>query len=189
MEAYVYCWTDWSNQKLYVGWHKGSLDDGYVCSSKIMLEEYYKRPKDFTKQIIATGSAENMSAFETILLQTVNAKENSTFYNMHNGNGLYFLKGHTEKSKKKISLAKTGVARPDLVKRNKSENNPAKLGLCSRDMQGEKNPMYGKKHSEDTKLKISHAKKGKNTHPKSEETKRKMTAARKMYWMKKKGEI
>lgn len=40
MNAFVYCWTDYGNKKLYVGVHKGTQDDKYVCSSKVMLQEY-----------------------------------------------------------------------------------------------------------------------------------------------------
>lgn len=31
MEAFVYVWTDKITNKLYVGVHKGTLDDGYIC--------------------------------------------------------------------------------------------------------------------------------------------------------------
>lgn len=37
-ESFVYCWTDHKRSKLYIGYHKGSPDDGYVCSSKRMLK-------------------------------------------------------------------------------------------------------------------------------------------------------
>ena len=41
--TFVYCWTDWATNKLYLGSHKGGVDDGYVCSSKHMLYEYKQR--------------------------------------------------------------------------------------------------------------------------------------------------
>ena len=43
-EAFVYCWTDNLTNILYVGSHKGTEDDGYVCSSKYMMKEYKSRP-------------------------------------------------------------------------------------------------------------------------------------------------
>jgi hypothetical protein len=52
--AYVYCWTDVKTKRLYIGKHKGSLDDGYICSSKYFLSEYKKRPEEFIRTIIAT---------------------------------------------------------------------------------------------------------------------------------------
>lgn len=53
IEAFVYCWTDKATNKLYIGSQKGSTDDGYICSSKYMLKEFYERPDDFSRQIIA----------------------------------------------------------------------------------------------------------------------------------------
>lgn len=49
---------------------------------------------------------------------------------------------------------------------------------------GDKNPMYGKPKSEETRRKMSEAQKGV---PKSEESRRKMSEARKAYYAKKKG--
>ena len=69
MESFVYCWTDHKTQKLYVGSHKGNLDDGYVCSSKYMLQEYKVRPHDFTRQIIAVGNAYTIRKFESFILK------------------------------------------------------------------------------------------------------------------------
>ena len=80
-------------------------------------------------------------------------------------------KKHTKKTKDKIKLVKS--------------LNP---------LRGEKNGMFGKHHSEESKKKMSEARKGaipwnKGKHPKrkphSEETKRKMSEARKAYWERK----
>ena len=73
-EAFVYCWTDWAKDKLYIGVHVGSPDDGYVCSSKPMKEERLARPGDFTRTIVASGTKEDMYSFERTLLKTVDAK-------------------------------------------------------------------------------------------------------------------
>ena len=114
MEAFVYCWTDHKLEKLYIGWHKGQPNDGYICSSKIMLQEYNNRPNDFTRQIIATGSPEDMSNFETTLLKNFNVVKDQSFYNMHNGNGFYHLKKHTEETKEKLKKPKTLEHRKNL---------------------------------------------------------------------------
>lgn len=182
MEAFVYSLSDVSNGKIYVGWHKGSIDDGYICSSKIVKEEYNKRSKDFIRTIIAMGTAEDMVKLETKILQSFDAKNDEKCYNMHNGNGLYRLGAHNNETKRKISKSKIGIKRPDLSERNKTELNPAKMGLCGRDTSKEKNPMYGKTHNENSKIKMSENRRGKGTQRKSEETKRKMAEARKKYW-------
>lgn len=188
-EAFVYCWTDMKTSKLYVGWHKGSVDDGYVCSSKPMLEEYYMRPNDFKRQIIASGLSNDMIALESAILKTEKVSTNEQYYNMHNGNGLYRLGAHTEDTKRKISESLRGTKRPDLSRRNKTKLNPAKLGLCSRSMKNELNPMFNKTHTEESRIKMSQNRKGKGTQPKSEDTKRKMAEARRAYWAKRKGQL
>ena len=90
IEAFVYCWTDHKTGKLYVGSHKGTPDDGYVCSSKYMMEEYKKRPNDFTRQIIAEGTLEDIRKLEAVILKSVNARVNEQFYNKHDNDGFYF---------------------------------------------------------------------------------------------------
>ena len=87
MEAFVYCWTNTETDKLYIGYHKGSPDDGYVCSSKRMLEDYKKDPSVFSREIIATGTHADMLVFETALLKSVDARNDPQFYNLQNGDG------------------------------------------------------------------------------------------------------
>lgn len=189
IEAFLYCWTDVVSNKLYVGWHKGQTDDGYVCSSKLMLREYSKRPKDFSRQILAVGTSRDMVALESAILNAENAKTNVKYYNMHNGNGLYFFKGHSEESKIKISQSKIGKRRPDVSLRNLT-NNPTKdptiAKKCGRNMQGSNNPSYGKKHSVESIELMSMNRKGKGCQPRSVETKRKMSESKLKYWAAKK---
>lgn len=165
MNAFVYCWTDKSNDMLYVGSHKGSIDDGYVCSSKYMLEEYQKRPSDFSRQIIAQGDYSDIRNLETILLSNLNAAASCDFYNKHNGSSKFMT---TPESIQKT--ASTKRLRGDYLPEN--------------------NPMYGKKHSEEVKKTHSIRMSGKNN-PNwqksfSEDTKKKMSDSRKAYWVKKK---
>lgn len=108
MEAFVYCWTDNLTNKIYIGSHKGSDVDGYICSSKLMLQEYHKRPQDFSRQIIAHGTWDDMFNFEGIILRAIDAKNDPNIYNMHNGSGDFRNKFVTEEAKKKISESKKG---------------------------------------------------------------------------------
>ncbi len=130
-DSFVYCWTDKATNKLYIGSHKGTIDDGYICSSKLMLQEYKTRSQDFSRQIIAEGQHEDIRKLEEKLLDSLNVKHDPLFYNQHNGNGKFYLKGQSNISRKKISLAKMG----------------------------NKNPMFGKKVSAETKIKCSAASK------------------------------
>lgn len=101
MEAFVYCWTDHTTGKLYIGCHKGSFNDGYICSSKKVKEQYNQRPNDFSRTIIAVGVYADMLKLETAILTSVGARKNVAFYNMHNGDGKFYNKGFTEETKKK----------------------------------------------------------------------------------------
>jgi hypothetical protein len=147
LEAFVYCWTDHKTNKLYVGSHKGSSNDGYICSSKLMKEQYNKRPQDFTRQIIAEGEYKIIRNLESKILQSVNAKINEDFYNQSNGTQDWYLKYHTEQSKEKM---RQNNSRPWLGK-NRSEETKRKM---SQSMKGKKHkPHYGRIVSEQSKEK------------------------------------
>jgi len=107
--GFVYCWTDHSNNMLYVGSHKGSTDDGYICSSKYMMREYNKRPNDFSRQIISEGAIGDVRNLETTLLQKLNVRYSDEFYNKHQNDGLFFdgwkPGEHSEAHRKNMSIA------------------------------------------------------------------------------------
>lgn len=161
MEAFVYCWTDKVTNKLYVGSHKGSANDGYICSSKYMLEEYNKRPSDFTRQIIAEGNLKDIRILEAKILQAVNARLNEHFYNMHDNDGFYFdgwKKGEfSEEHRKKMSEAA-----------KKRKRSPEHIAALHAGRKASKNSLEhtnaliasrkGTKHSEETRQKMREAK-------------------------------
>ena len=73
-EAFVYMWYDSVNGKYYIGYHKGTPDDGYTHSSYIMPRfKADNVPPGFRRRIIASGSVEDMSNLEVRLL--TNRKE------------------------------------------------------------------------------------------------------------------
>lgn len=194
MEAFVYCWTDHKTNMLYIGSHKGSIDDGYICSSKYMMEEYVKRPSDFTRQIIAEGTVSDIRRLETKILQTVNAKLDEKYYNKHQNDGLFFdgwKKGTmSEEHRKNMSeAAKKRKRTPEHIKklhegRRNSKNSSEHNAKISKANSGINNPMYGKSihkgkmRSLETIEKIRKAKSG---IPCSEETKMKLRE----FWRKK----
>ncbi len=190
MEAFVYCWTNTETNQLYIGSHKGNPDDGYVCSSKVMLEDYMRDRIVFSRQIIATGSFEDMRAFEETLLDSFDVKHDSQFYNQHNGNGNFYLKRQTVEARRKIAESKKGKPRPDLAERNRT----VRQGFASPDfirpvLTGDKNGMYGRNHTDESKKKMSLNSKGKGKGvSKSPEHKEKIRQAALRRWAKKNGD-
>jgi hypothetical protein len=149
MDSFVYCWTDTKTNKIYVGSHKGSDTDGYVSSSKYMMNEYRKRPYDFTRQIIAHGLHRDMLKLESKILQSANAAKSDEFYNKHNNNGTYSAYGpKSDKTKEKMRNAKLGTHRS--IETNLKH---------SKSISGELNHFYGKTHSDEVKALLSKIKK------------------------------
>jgi len=157
MQAFVYCWTDHQTNKLYIGVHKGTPDDGYVCSSRLMFEEYKDRPKDFTRQIIASGTWEDMYKFESKLLAALNAAADDGFYNKFNG----FGQPLTEDAKKKIGQKslERWMNLPDEVKKNWSIKSHQQLKGVAKS-ESHKSAMRGKRpHVNQSGSKNNNAKK------------------------------
>lgn len=122
-DSFVYCWTDHLTGKLYVGVHKGQEDDGYVCSSALMLEEYEKRPDDFSREIVARGTWSDCTALERSILCSANAAYSDDFYNMSNGGGV----DYTPEVRAKMSEAQKGKVVPEDTRRKMSEAHKGKV--------------------------------------------------------------
>ena len=147
--------------------------------------DYMKNRSAFSRQIVATGTFEDMRAFEQTLLETVDARRDPQFYNQHNGTGEFYLKRHTEHSRRKISESKVGKPNPSASISNKLYNRGG--GVKKGQFAGEKNPMHGKNHSEASIIVMSENRKGKGRQPKSPETREKMRLAALKRWEKKRG--
>ncbi len=123
MEAFVYIWNDNVTGKMYIGSHKGTKDDGYICSSKYMLEEYQTRPQHFSRVVVAEGSWQNMRNIEAKLLQKVNAAQNEMFYNKHNCDGKFYNDGSHNIGRKRPDLSLFNT----LTKKGKKDSSETKL--------------------------------------------------------------
>ena len=184
MEAFVYTWTNTDTNQLYIGSHKGTPDDGYICSSKVMLEDFMRDRSVFTRQIVATGSHEDMRKFEATLLDAFDVKRDPQFYNQHNGNGNFYLKRQTAEARRKIGESKIGKKRPDVALVNKQ----GPRGFSGRPMSGDLNPMHGKTHTKEAREKISSKQKGVKRGPQSPEHKEKLRQAALRRWEKQRGD-
>lgn len=105
-EAFLYQWYDKLTGKKYIGVHKGAPSDGYICSSKKMLEQYSARPGDFERELILVGTVDEMISAESKMLTSVDAAKNPLYYNMHNGDGKFYNKGHGEETRRKLKISR-----------------------------------------------------------------------------------
>jgi len=133
--GFVYCWTNILNEKKYIGSHYGNINDSYIGSGVYFKRAYLKNPKDFKRDILYVGK--NYQEIEKYLLIENNAQFNTV-------GGWKHI--NIEKRGLAISKAKKGKY-PDHLKYDKS---------------GINNPMYSKKHSVETKNKMSYARIGKS---------------------------
>ena len=111
--GFVYIWYDSKKKRYYVGSHWGTIDDGYICSSKWMKRSYKNRPKDFKRRIIKKieTSRKDMLTEEQRYLSMI--KDNELRYRYYNliKNADHHWHGDTQKLKTvgaKVSAAKKG---------------------------------------------------------------------------------
>ncbi len=88
MEKYgfVYIWYDRKHKRWYIGCHWGTIDDGYVCSSRWMRNAYRRRPHDFRRRILSLGNMTRLQTFveEHRWLSMIEDDElGNRYYNLH----------------------------------------------------------------------------------------------------------
>jgi len=84
-EAFVYRWRNTQTKQWYVGYHKGTPDDGYICSSIIARPLIASNPTEWSRKILRFGSKQEMIGLERRILKGLNAKNNSFSLNRSNG--------------------------------------------------------------------------------------------------------
>ena len=202
MVGYIYLIIDLTNWKKYVGqhhYHLEKLDSNYHGSGTIISKIYKKRPHTLKEVYLKTCySQTELDEWEQYYIEFYNTLSPNG-YNLQEGGrggvpsedarrkmskahkGLcagekhpMFGKHHSEETKKKIGKSHKGKPSHNKGK-PMSEKTKKKLSESKKGLQaGEKNPMFGKHHSDETKLKISKVHKGKHI---SEEQKKKLSSA------------
>jgi hypothetical protein len=89
-QAFVYKWIHKPTGMWYIGSRtaKGChINDGYICSSKIVKPMIEKNPEEWERYILHTGTPKDMRKMETLLLIEANAKKNMMSFNRNNGDG------------------------------------------------------------------------------------------------------
>jgi len=102
--GFVYRWANTSNDKWYIGSHKGKTTDSYIGSGKAFLASYKKNPSFFVREILYVG--QDFRELEGFILEELNAAEDRSSYNMKNSSiggdtSMHF----TEESRRKMSEA------------------------------------------------------------------------------------
>ncbi len=182
-QYYIYLTTNLINGKKYIGKHYGELDDDYLGSGnliKLAINKYGK--KNFKKEILFISSSEQEnSQKEKEFIKAFNAVKDKNFYNIHEGgDGGNTTAGWTKEQKQlhsqKMSKKYTGSNNPRYgvhlteETKNKIKNNRNTDYMKTKEyrekmsiaVSGERNGMYGKKHTEYSKQLMSQNSKGKN---------------------------
>jgi len=85
--GFVYLWRDSKNKMFYIGSHKGTVDDGYICSNKHMYRAYRKRPHTFRRKILSfCNTKDELLIKEQYFLNLIKDSElyykNKKYYNI-----------------------------------------------------------------------------------------------------------
>lgn len=151
--GFVYKWTDSSTGMMYIGVHKGTPDDGYVCSQPKMLKEYKDRPEDFSREILFESiEYDECRKKEIELLKNVDAKANTCYYNMSNGthHSFYQVGPRSRESIEKGRLKLLGHKKTeDWV--NKINRNPEKIAKTAAKHRGTKRSPEARQKMADAK--------------------------------------
>jgi group I intron endonuclease len=159
--SFVYKWTHLPTGKWYIGCRtaKGCHPkDGYITSSKLVKNLIKTTPEEWQREILHTGTPEEILNLEVALLEEFDAKNNLLSYNQHNGDGKF---------------TRTGVKVP-LETRLKQSESIKKV----HPNRGKPSPNKGKIASEETRKKQSEAKLGKKRKPFTEQTREKIRQAK-----------
>jgi len=143
MEKYgfIYIWYDRKNKRFYVGRHWGTVDDGYICSSKTMREAHRRRPNDFKRRIVSeTNNKEELIREEQRWLNMINPTEvGIRYYNKTLKSTTPSTAGynHSVETRQKISESNKGKVRSDNFKQklrdaaNKQFSDPKQRKILS----------------------------------------------------------
>jgi group I intron endonuclease len=139
---YVYMITNKINGMKYIGKHTGYLDDGYLGSGeniKAAVKKYGK--ENFKKEILAIAPTEELAyQEEEKIIAQYDAVARNDFYNISPGG---------EYKHKKIGVRDRAYTQTEEYRK--------KMSIAT---SGEKNGMYGKRHTEEAKRKMSENSKG-----------------------------
>lgn len=183
--AYIYQWTHLPTSKWYIGVRTKKdchPNDGYICSSKIVKPLIESSPAEWQREILHTGTPEEMIALETTILTELDAKNNKNSYNLQNGDGKFTTAGMIMPKEwvDKISKGNLGKVRSEEARENyrRANSKKAQDPEYLKKLRKPKPAGHGAKVSaalkgisktDEHKRAMSEARKGKKTGPCSDE--------------------
>jgi predicted transcriptional regulator len=86
INSFVYCWTNHTLQKIYIGFHKGTEDDKYVCSSRSeqFWSDFNNTEYKWSRQIIAKGTMKDCQVLESAILDSIDITSEYVYNNKNN---------------------------------------------------------------------------------------------------------
>lgn len=86
MDSFVYRWTNITLNKIYIGWHKGNKDDGYVCSSSSeqFWNDFNNSEYHWEREILFNGTMQECQLLESRLLDSIDITSESVYNNRNN---------------------------------------------------------------------------------------------------------
>lgn len=152
--GFIYVWRDSKRNMYYVGCHWGREDDGYVCSSTRMRNAYNRRRGDFKRRVVQRVYISRNDLLEQEhkwLLQIADEQLGCKFYNVSKKHfGHWSCRDDAEVLSKKMG---------------RYERTPEIRQKLAEIQKGKPSPTKGKKLSDETRLKMSLARKGKKFGP------------------------
>jgi hypothetical protein len=104
-EAFVYRWRHQGGM-WYIGYHKGTPDDGYICSSNTVKPLIQESPEEWTRKILRYGTRQEMVKLEHKILKHLNATHNTKSLNRSMGLPTMSIRAGRPGSKQKMSWNK-----------------------------------------------------------------------------------
>lgn len=174
--GFIYLWRDKKKNMFYLGSHMGTVNDGYTGSSEWFKNAISKRPADFKRRILETYdniTRNDLILRETIWLSLIDKHELGTkYYNFKRVGAGGNIVGDLSEEKQKQHKARSIAARQRGIENWRKEN-PDEVSRIARERRakvknpsggrnfGETNGFYGKKHTKETRQRISDNRRGK----------------------------
>ena len=178
-EGFIYIWFDRKHKRYYVGCHWGTVDDGYICSSKWMRDAHRYRPQDFKRRIIQKSIArDTLLDEEHKWLSLIPDEElGESYYNLSKKHFGHWsaIESNNLSVRQKLSEASKKLHQDPVYREKFLEGRKKMPHQTSEQIAKRSKSNTGKKRSEETKQKIADAHRGKIMGPLSKETKQKIS--------------